>query len=434
MKRAQLEAARKPVPGLFAGDPAADMAFVGGLRSGFAFHSGIPAMYMSRSGKKVVRADVNGIGRLVSQSRWFDQLGGYWTFDRRVAEAIGGYPQGAILRWRDPVTGAVRAVRSLVPDNMADFTEDPGLIDDENWAFVDEVVPATFRPRVFPDFSSCREGELAQNAELVLDTDCMISIQTGSDADITTDGSDFSLFLAVRRSGETEYHTAALLCYLPASAALLSQGILSDQGWPEASSVLNRAFHAYNAPSPIQMYFNAGDTLKLVKSRDYDFSESYKFHCFPLVAAGMSAHVVGAGAAIGAGAMPVYSGSGSSDPVVTISVSHALVNVVDLSSDIQLADQTTHCISAPASTAALTFVMPQHVQGEAHEFEVVLTLPSPLEDPPALTFNPYGSDTLSLLPVGGNGTALQPASGVNVYKFREVGEGVFSVSRTTVSL
>ena len=80
---------------------------------------------------------------MASQAGYFNAAGGYYTFDPAVAEAIGGYPYGAILRWRDPATGAIRVVRSLKPDNTADFVADPNLIDDENWAFADDFAPAS---------------------------------------------------------------------------------------------------------------------------------------------------------------------------------------------------------------------------------------------------------------------------------------------------
>ena len=127
-----------------------DLHLVESDKSGFNYREGVPAMYMARTGKKVVRADINGMGRMVSQAGFFNASGGYYTFDPAIAEAIGGYPYGAILRWKDPDSGLVRIVRSLKPDNKDDFVADPSLIDGDSWDFADRALPMSVRPRVFP--------------------------------------------------------------------------------------------------------------------------------------------------------------------------------------------------------------------------------------------------------------------------------------------
>lgn len=77
---------------------------------------GIPpdyAMPYANSGKKVLRKDINAIGNIASRELYLLQHGGYHTFDDRVADAIGGYPNGAILDWYQESTGWLRKVRCV---------------------------------------------------------------------------------------------------------------------------------------------------------------------------------------------------------------------------------------------------------------------------------------------------------------------------------
>lgn len=285
MTKEDLQSAQTPIPQLFAYGIDADCHKVDSEESGFSYRAGISSVYSSRTGERVCRGDINGIGRAVSQSKWFNQLGGYYTFIPEVSDAIGGYPLGAILYYRDNQTGYIRVVRSLVPDNTYNFVEDPTLINNLYWSFVDNVPPSGFRPRIFQKPERV-EGKLTIDSEPVLIKEpCVFTIQTGCDnLGMTDDNADFTLYVTVKRKYSDEFFTAGLICYLPSSASVISQGIISDPRSDAAAQAISKAFHAYNSPSPIQLYLLAGDMVKLTGNRNYDAikSEEYQYWINPL--------------------------------------------------------------------------------------------------------------------------------------------------------
>lgn len=286
MKKTELKNARLPVPHLFAYGLDADCHKVGTEESGFTYEAGIPSMYSSRTGKRVCRGDINGIGRAATQSKWFNQLGGYYTFSQEVSDAIGGYPEGAILYYKDNTTGRLRTVRSLIPDNAYNFADDPSLINDEYWSYVDNVQPSGFRPMIFQDFvNNPKSGILRVDQTVTVTYPCVFMIQTGCDnMDTTGDDADFIMHATVRREGETEFYTAGLVCYLPALASVVASGIISDPRYDAAAKTMGSAYHAYNSPSPIQLYLLPGDTVKLTGNREFEAiqSEEYKYWIIPL--------------------------------------------------------------------------------------------------------------------------------------------------------
>lgn len=306
---------------LFASNPeggeAAAVHLVGSQKSGFSFHEGIPPSYMGRNGKKVVRADFNGLGRVALQGGYFDGIGGYYTFSPEVAEAIGGYPYGAILRWLDPDTGKLRTVRSVKTDNKDDFVADPSLIDGESWSFVDEILPTTFRPRIFLDQLHMQTGTLAirqsvqtswqeaaaktglrgygytpvlkkviEAAEGVYDEftaarDGLFAIQGGVDEDeMLSDGQPGFVWASVREAGNEDFYTAAMLAYIPLVnneffAASTDAGLVDEQ-----YAVIANYNPCYSS-SPVTIFLRAGDTVKLTANRVLSYSSSYQF--IPLV-------------------------------------------------------------------------------------------------------------------------------------------------------
>lgn len=285
MTKEDLKNASTPIPGLFASGVNADCHKVSTSASGFTYEAGIPSSYSSYSGKKVCRGDVNGLVRAVTQGKWFNQLGGYYTFSQEVSDAIGGYPQGAILYFKDTETGQVRVVRSLIPDNTYNFVETPDYINNEYWSFVDNIPSRTFRPRVFPQLGNMVEGNLAIDEDLFIDKPCLFMIETGTSlTDATDDGSDYTLFITVQREVDEQYYTAGLICYLPSISSVLAQGIISDPRNDTAAKVVAQSFHAYNSPSPIQLYLSAGDVVKLTGNREYAKikSETYHYWITPL--------------------------------------------------------------------------------------------------------------------------------------------------------
>lgn len=287
MTKADLKEASNPFPQLFAYGIDADCHKISSSASGFTYESGIPSAYSSLQGKKVCRGDINGIGRAITQSKWFNQLGGYYTFSREVSDFIGGYPLGAILYYKDDESGYVRVVRSLIPDNEYDFVENPEFINNEYWSYVDNVIPVGFRPRIFPAFSdpAVKTGTLRVNEEVTADCPSLFMIQTGCDSMDSTEGeSDYFLYATVRRYGETEFYTAGLVCYLPSEPYIITQGVKTVQEC-DFAPVDTKAFHAYNAPSPIQFYLLGGDTVKLSGNMNFPKIESevYSYWIFPLV-------------------------------------------------------------------------------------------------------------------------------------------------------
>lgn len=104
------------------------------FKTGFtdAFQTKLPG------GRVVTRQMLNTLGNIGTQCQFFEQCGGFYTFDRRVSDAIGGYPNNALLQFFDKETNALRTVVSLKDDNTADFVSDRSLIDGEHWKFVDD--------------------------------------------------------------------------------------------------------------------------------------------------------------------------------------------------------------------------------------------------------------------------------------------------------
>lgn len=261
-------------------DGSADLHTVGSSKSGFGYKIGIPPMYASKSGKKAVRADMNGLGRLMSLGAFFNAQGGYYTFDPKIAASIGGYPEGAILKWKDPQTGLLRSVRSLVPDNNADFVSDPSLIDNEHWAFVDLFVPKTFRPRIFPDWNAKTSGELAVGGGVfVAEKDCALFIQAGSSADTAPGNTPVMVWANVRKAGADKFSSAAMLAYIPPVPSAYGMYGINAQFVDGRLEKLAK-YTAYYSASPICIYLNPGDTVMLSASNEISYTSGYV--CVPL--------------------------------------------------------------------------------------------------------------------------------------------------------
>ena len=280
-----LETSKLPIPCLFAEScDEKDCNKVGADGSGFSYNMGIPDSYSSYHGKKVNRADMNGLIQTTTQSRYFNQLGGYYTFDQQVSDMIGGYPEGAVLYFKDETSGLVREVMSLVSDNNYNFVNDPNLIDNEHWQFVDIIPQTIFRPRIFPDFSRQTNGQLKLGWEVAIEEDSMMILQTGCASDDTADdGQDYYLYVDVKLKGTDQFHTAGLVCYLPGSAEIYSKGMIS-QPYSEASAIIRGAFTAWNAPFPLQIYLRRGDTVALHSNRESKIlaQEMYEYKLVPM--------------------------------------------------------------------------------------------------------------------------------------------------------
>lgn len=105
-----------------------------------SFQYGIPPKYsgpVEKGGKYITRQMVNALGQIGSQAAFFEQCGGYYTFDERVCSEIGGYPKDAVLSFYDEGTGLFRRVRSLVDDNKWNFLLYG--VDGVHWTYVDDI-------------------------------------------------------------------------------------------------------------------------------------------------------------------------------------------------------------------------------------------------------------------------------------------------------
>lgn len=114
---------------------------------------GIPSDYsndVKSGGKLIDRSMLNTIGRLGTRAQFFEQCGGYYTFDPEVSAAIGGYPLNAILHYYAEGDGIFHKVRSLRGGNTFDFTKYG--VDGINWAYCDATVESI--SPVFPDFEN----------------------------------------------------------------------------------------------------------------------------------------------------------------------------------------------------------------------------------------------------------------------------------------
>lgn len=99
------------------------------------FHEGFPSVYSapaSNEGRFVTRGEMNAIGNLASQNQFYFLAGGINTFDAAFAASIGGYPEGAVLKYLN--NGYLYDVISLIDNNTVDFTAQG--IDGVNWAYL----------------------------------------------------------------------------------------------------------------------------------------------------------------------------------------------------------------------------------------------------------------------------------------------------------
>lgn len=77
--------------------------------------------------------DFNGLFYLSTDQRVYTQNGGIITFNQDVSNAIGGYPQGAILDYYVSATQSFSKVVSLIDNNTNNFVTTPSYIDGVNW-------------------------------------------------------------------------------------------------------------------------------------------------------------------------------------------------------------------------------------------------------------------------------------------------------------
>lgn len=125
------------------------------MEDGFTSVYSAPAV---SGGKYVTRDAMNWLFYLATNDLFYHKCGGLNTFDADFAVKVGGYPNGAILKFIDGTD--IYDVVSLVDDNKVDFTgtmptQDqqaggilPGSVDGVHWAFCNVQHPTRERLEV----------------------------------------------------------------------------------------------------------------------------------------------------------------------------------------------------------------------------------------------------------------------------------------------
>lgn len=101
-------------------------SFLASIQEGFP---PITMMPKKNGGQPPEGKDFNGIFNLMSQFYFFTQNGGTYTFNQSVSDAIGGYPENALL-WYYPDDNNVTAkwLRSTKANNTDNFITNPEVI------------------------------------------------------------------------------------------------------------------------------------------------------------------------------------------------------------------------------------------------------------------------------------------------------------------
>lgn len=127
---------RLAMPRPFAkGDGAALTAIESAAGNDVNYQDGFPSAYSaphSGGGKYITRGEMNAIGNLASQNQFYFLAGGINTFDSTFATSIGGYPEGAVLKYLN--NGYLYDVISLIDNNTHNFIEEG--VDGVNWMYL----------------------------------------------------------------------------------------------------------------------------------------------------------------------------------------------------------------------------------------------------------------------------------------------------------
>ena len=152
------------------------------LQEGFPAITGLP---ISQGGIPPERQDFNGAMNLNSQFYFAFQNGWLPTFSQDVSNAIGGYPQGAVL-WYQTDNG-LQILQSTIPNNTNNFITNPSVIG-TSWvtvgatqAYVQQAIPNYF----YTQITNCLT-KIPQDIKLVLNSNGSITLKAGS---VVYDGS-----------------------------------------------------------------------------------------------------------------------------------------------------------------------------------------------------------------------------------------------------
>lgn len=105
-----------------------------------SYHNGIPMpkeISTAYNGTPFTIDDINKLSNIsINNNILFNTGIGFNTFDKSFCEKIGGYPKNSILVL--PTTKGYTLVRSLVDDNIVDFTVEG--IDNTNWIAIEDDI------------------------------------------------------------------------------------------------------------------------------------------------------------------------------------------------------------------------------------------------------------------------------------------------------
>lgn len=102
------------------------------------YSDGFPTVYgapSANSGKFVTRGEINRLGNIATNDMFYLKCGGLNTYDANFAQAIGGYPKGAVVIYLTEARELFYAI-SLVDNNLANLNETHN--DNVNWAYLNQ--------------------------------------------------------------------------------------------------------------------------------------------------------------------------------------------------------------------------------------------------------------------------------------------------------
>lgn len=93
---------------------------------------------------RVLLPDLNRLAEIATREQYFREIGGIRTFSQEFSDAVGGYPNRAMLEYWNG--SRLRRVMSLRDNNTANFVTNPNFIGDgRNWSYCDEWSPSNMR-------------------------------------------------------------------------------------------------------------------------------------------------------------------------------------------------------------------------------------------------------------------------------------------------
>lgn len=205
-----------------------------------SFEDGFPAITMqplALGGTPPDGKDMNGVLNVTTDYNFQFQNGFLPTFEQSVSDLIGGYPQDAILWYKD-ANNNVKPVVSLIGNNTYNFNTDPSYIDGVKWK---EIIEKTTGRNVGEIFYTMRNDAALNGA-----VECDGSIYDTTD--FTGAQSIGQLLLA----GKVPYVSLATYATL-----LLTQGSVGVFGWDGVGTT------DFRVPSLNDVFIETGTSAEL---------------------------------------------------------------------------------------------------------------------------------------------------------------------------